>query len=116
MAYCSVCSLLIAPSTPSSTLLHPPPLQALLGDFDFDELTKEDKMFGPFLTIPHTLYTHYTPYSICRFGPFLFIAFVSVAVFVILNVVIAIIGTAYELTANNLSDMEDVTLGESLVR
>jgi hypothetical protein len=60
-------------------------LQALLGDFDFDELTTEDKLFGPFL----------------------FLAFVTVAVFVILNVVIAIIGNAYDETLRTLSDMEE---------
>jgi hypothetical protein len=63
-------------------------LQALLGDFNFEELTTEDKLFGPFL----------------------FIAFISVAVFVILNVVIAIIGNAYDQTSRGLAEMEDGTM------
>merc|ERR1719181_939295 len=67
-------------------------LQALLGDFNFDELTHEDKIFGPFL----------------------FMAFVSVAVFVILNVVIAIISRSYDDTSTALESMEDVKLGDGM--
>jgi hypothetical protein len=68
-------------------------LQALLGVFDFEELSNEDKLFGPFL----------------------FITFVSVAVFVILNVVIAIIGLSYNATSENLQSMEDVKLGDGMI-
>jgi hypothetical protein len=67
-------------------------LKAILGDFNFDELSNQDKVFGPFL----------------------FICFISIAVFVILNVVIAIIASAYEETINELADMEDVKLGQAM--
>jgi hypothetical protein len=67
-------------------------LQALLGDFDFEELSNQDRVFGPFL----------------------FICFISIAVFVVLNIVIAIIASAYEDTITALEDMEDVKLGRAM--
>ena len=48
-------------------------------------------------------------------GPFLFISFVSVAVFVILNVVIAIIATSYTESSRKLASFEDVRLGDGMV-
>ena len=63
-------------------------LKSLLGDFDLDALVRE----------------HYV------MGPLLFVLFVSVAVFVILNLLIAIISESYEQAQNDMATKEDVEL------
>jgi len=69
-------------------------VRALLGDFDFKDLQQSE----PFI------------------GPLLFLVYISVAYFVVLNMLIAIISDAYELSRSQLKDMQQVDLLKSLKR
>lgn len=68
-------------------------MEALLGDFDFAELDEAHWLMGPLL----------------------FISFVMIAVFVTLNMIIAIISDAYTEAAVEVASMEDVKLGKEMV-
>merc|ERR1711934_954345 len=67
-------------------------LRSLLGDFDFLELQKGQWLMGPVL----------------------FILFICVAVFVVLNVLIAIISDAYSDAQESLMHSNDVALGQEI--
>jgi len=68
-------------------------MKALLGDFDWDALVD----------------THHI------LGPFLFVLFECVSVFVILNLLIAIISEAYEDAKAGLKESADVEMGREIV-
>jgi hypothetical protein len=67
-------------------------LRGLLGDFDLESMQQAHWLMGPFL----------------------FLGFVSVAVFVILNLIIAIISDSYMEAQAELQDREDVQLGKEI--
>mmetsp|Transcript_9536 Transcript_9536/g.33511 ORF Transcript_9536/g.33511 Transcript_9536/m.33511 type:complete len:678 (-) Transcript_9536:100-2133(-) len=68
-------------------------ITSLLGDFDLDELARAQWLLGPAF----------------------FIVFVALAVFVVLNVLIAIISDAYTATNEELLQKEDVKVGAEIV-
>ena len=63
-------------------------MSALLGDFNFNELYEADNVLGPFF----------------------FIFFIGIAVFVVLNMIIAIISDAYEQAREELADAPPVDI------
>lgn len=67
-------------------------MKSLLGDFDLDEMTEAQFIMGPFF----------------------FVLFTAVAVFVVLNILIAIISDAYSDEVRHLAESEDVQLGDEL--
>jgi hypothetical protein len=67
-------------------------LSALLGDFDFNELYEADNVLGPFY----------------------FIFFIGLAVFVVLNMVIAIISDAYSVCSEEMRKKQKVNLTKEL--
>jgi hypothetical protein len=67
--------------------------RSLLGDFDFSSMQEE----GPVM------------------GPFLFILFVGLAVFVVLNMLIAIISDAYESSKSRMEQVPDKDLAKDLL-